>query len=428
MEFSLIEIISQLSIVEIIFLTVAGVLAFYFFITKQLHIIIFLLVLSASLVGTTIPVVENIAALLRWLSIILLFMIGLLQSKIRLSLGLILFWGYAGVGLIGLFNAIDINWQIQKCILLLFVAAAIPLAYSIETYWTLKSSLVAISLAASLFAILNFIMLPGQLSEALRYSGFARGAATFVIVLGGLLPFTFWGLWTADNKAIRIICGLGFLCGVIALIFSGQRTGTGAGLISLIPMIFVVQQRKTLGWSMLLIVFLLALSYVFIQQSSVERLQFLLSRYGPEAGLTYRDQIWTMALSEIAKNPFWGHGMGAAETVMSFSFHNAYLEVWYNTGILGLFLFLTSQFYFIYRIFKLNRVSKDPEIKSTLALTLGYMLGFIVISIFESTGAGASNINIILFLFLGVLVSNNRLENRAQFSETGYLKPQYGGV
>jgi O-antigen ligase len=133
-----------------------------------------------------------------------------------------------------------------------------------------------------------------------------------------------------------------------------------------------------------------------------------------------------MALSEIAKNPFWGHGMGAAETVISFSFHNAYLEVWYNTGILGLFLFLTSQFYFIYRIFYLNRVSKDPEIKSTLALALGYMLGFIVICIFESTGAGASNINIILYLFLGVLVSNNRLENRTQISNTGYLKPQYG--
>ena len=104
--------------------------------------------------------------------------------------------------------------------------------------------------------------------------------------------------------------------------------------------------------------------------------------------------------------------------VMSYSFHNSYLEVWFNTGILGLILFLISQFYFIYRTIYLWRISEDPEVMSVLALALGYMLGFIVVCSFESSGAGASNINLILYLFFGAVVSNNHLANYTQFSNS----------
>jgi O-antigen ligase len=111
----------------------------------------------------------------------------------------------------------------------------------------------------------------------------------------------------------------------------------------------------------------------------------------------------------IDENVLMGRGIGAAENALGDSFHNAYLEIWFNTGLLGLVLFLSSQFYFFYRIIIWGRVSMDPEVKAGLTLCSGYMIGFIFMCFFESTGAGASNINVLLYLFLGVMLSSPNL-------------------
>ena len=144
----------------------------------------------------------------------------------------------------------------------------------------------------------------------------------------------------------------------------------------------------------------------FYSQSSAERITFLSNRYSVGAGLSNRQFIWQDAMQRIARNPVLGRGTGAAETVISNSFHNTYLEVWYNTGILGLTLFVCSQLYLIFRAIILSRKVKDLEFNSLLTLSLGYMLGFVALSFVESPGAGSSNLNIILYIFIGVFVSN----------------------
>ena len=414
MDFSLLALFAQLNPLEITLLVLAGALAVYFLATRRLNLMVFILVLSAALVGTTIPVLENIAALSRWLAILMLFLAGILQSRVRISVGFLLFWGYVALGILFLFWADDLSWQLQRGVLLLVVVIALPLAYSAVTYQTLKSTLTAIAVAAAIYALLNFVSLPGSLEQATRYSGFSSGAPTFVIVLGGLLPFALWGAWQAEAKLIRVACALGVLLGIVTLLFSGQRAGTIAGLIALVPFVMIFPQRKTLAWFGILLVLLSLLTFLLLQQTSADRLNFLLSRYSFSSGLSYRDLIWNAAFSKIAENPFWGRGIGASETVMSYSFHNAYLEVWYNTGLLGLFLFLTAQAYFFYRVYYLSRISKDPETRPFLALSLGYMLGFVVVCMFESTGAGASNLNLILFLLLGVFLTNPQLAKAAR--------------
>jgi len=99
--------------------------------------------------------------------------------------------------------------------------------------------------------------------------------------------------------------------------------------------------------------------------------------------------------------------------VISSSFHSTYLEIWFNAGLLGLVLFMASQACFLLRIRHLSRMATDPEIRSILALALGYMLGFIVLCVFESLGAGISNLNMILYLYVGVLVSGGALRQAA---------------
>lgn len=410
MEFSLFDMINRLDPLAMVIFATAGTLLLFLPLHKNNSpILMLLLSLSAVFVGSTLPGVDNISALLRWLSILLIFVFGLLHGRMKVSLGLVLFWGYVFLGLIFLFWAISMDWQLQRSLLLLMVAVAIPLAYSNETYKSLKLSLISISMVATIFSLVNFLPLFTHLGEPVRYSGYSKKAPEFAMTLGGLLPFTFWGLWGVNHKGIRIACASGFFLGLVSLILTGQRTGTIAGLLSLFPLLLTLVDRRNIGRFILFIIAPLLLGYILIQQYSVEKMDFLLERYSVSSGLSGREKIWEQSFSEIVETPLLGRGTGASENVLSDSFHNTYLEVWFNTGLLGLLFFLASQAYFIYRILCLRRISNDLEIRSGLALTLGYMIGFIFMCFFESMGAGASNVNVLLYLFLGVMISNDNL-------------------
>lgn len=428
MEFSLVNTLYSLNVIELLVLLILAGALFFVSLSKR-YILVFLVVLSASLVGTTIPLVDHIAALVRWVSIFLLLVVVIAQRRFTFSPGVLLFWGYVLLGFVFLLDAISFGWQFQRSMLLFAVAVAIPLGFGNEDYRLLKLCLVSISLAATVFCLFNFASLPAHLSEAERFSGSALGASSFAMFLGGFLPFTFWGIWGADNKVVRIACGFGFLCGLTTLIFTGQRTGTIGGMVGLAPLLLTVMRKKNIGKFMLITGFALSLGYILLQHSSVELVDFLARRYDVDSGLSGRESYWVEAFSEIAKNPLLGRGIGAAENVITDSFHNAYLEIWFNTGFMGLLLFVSSQVYFVGRTIYLKRISDNPQTKSILALALGYMLGFATMCFFESTGAGASNLNLILYLFLVVVVSNRNLArntNQAfRLEDTVPLKHQF---
>jgi O-antigen ligase len=410
MESPLLVLVSRLDLLDVAALLAAGSLLIYCVLSNRVYAVMFMLVLSASLVGTAIPVIEGIASLVRWLALLLLLFTGLLFSRVEISVGLLLFWGYVFFGLVSMFRAISITWQIQRGFLLLLVAAAISVGYGGRSYRTHKATLGLIAIVGMFFAVLNVVTLPSQLADPGRFAGYSKSPPALTVILGSLLPFLFWGLLSFKSRALRMILGLGLLCGIATLVLSGQRAGTIAGLVSLIPLALTTMKRKeNTVWSVSLVIALVMLAFFLIQHASQEKMDFLLSRYRLDSGLSNRNLIWQLAFSEIRASPLLGRGLGAAEWVISSSFHNAYLEVWFNAGFLGLGLFVASQAYFFLRIQRLNRRLTDPKSKSVLALALGYMLGFVVLCVFESVGAGASNLNVILYLYLGVLVSGGSL-------------------
>jgi O-antigen ligase len=425
MESSFTEIVSSLSIAEITWLVATVGLLIYFALSKHKHFLMFSLVLSSALVGSTIPILGGIAPLIRWMVIFLFLIIGLIGGKLAITPGFLFFWGYVILGFFSLFRAISFNYQIQRSVLLLVVAFIIPFMYCNKTYPYIRSSLQAIAIAASVFGILNFFLLPGGINNVGRFSGVSAGAASFAAFLGGMIPFSLWGIWRAKD-AVRILCAIGFLAGAVTLIFTGQRTGTFTGLIGIIPLFLFMQNRKTFGWSLLLVIGLVGISILLFQQSDVERNSFLLSRYSSLTNFSGRNAIWKMALAAIKENPIMGRGIGASEMFFSSSFHNTYLEIWYNTGFLGLLMFITAQIIFLVRAVILLLTQKDAEIRSIAALATGYMVGFIGLSLFESTGASASSINLFLYLFVSFVVSSpqalKKTNTEAYVDHTG-LKP-----
>lgn len=405
MESSFTESIARLELIDMAMLLLVTSIIAYLTLFKRIHTLMFLLVLSATMVGSVFPRIGNIAPIVRWLVIFSFLALGIHHATINVSAGLLLFWGYVLLGHLFLFNSIVIQYQLQKSVLLIMVAVMIPLLYANRSLHAFQESLEAIACAGSIFCIINFVSLRTYLDDPVRFSGFTRGAASLAIFLGGLLPFTFWGVWKA-HKWIRILCIFGFLSGIATIIFSGQRTGTIIGIIGIIPLFLGVQNRRTLKWTVILFLVLSCLGIYLYQQSSEARRSYLFHRFfNQELDLSGRNEIWKLALDEITATPILGRGIGASEMVFGPSFHNTYLEVWYNTGFPGLTLFILSQLYFLFQTIRQILISKDAQVRGMATLAMGYILGFIAMGLFESMGASSSSINLILYLFLCFLVT-----------------------
>ena len=425
MEIPLLDIVSRLDFLSFTILGILGLFLLYFMLPEKIYGLMFLLALSAAFVGSSISFVGDVCTLIRWVIILLLLMSGILFGKVKLSIGVLLFWGYGLLGFASLLNSISPLWQFQRGMLLLMVALAIPIAYGDKPYPVYKLSLVSIAIVGSIFSIYNFIPLQSQLGDAARLTGLARSASNFSMDLGGLLPFIYWGLWKSDSKWIRIFCGVGFLLGIITLALSGQRAGAIAGLVGLIPLIVLtISKREGIKKVFLFFGVTAVVCYLILQWAGTDRLDFLTGRYSINEGASGRVLIWEFALSEIDKNIFMGHGIGAAETVFPSSFHNAYLEIWFNAGIFGLVFYIAAQVYFFYRIVVSWFRYKSVEVRSILALGMGYMLGFVGLCFVESVGAAASTLNVILYLFIGVVISNDIIFKSISSETLAQLHPQ----
>ncbi len=413
MNIPLLDIINRLGIEALVPLTIMGAVLLIFLVRNEVAGLMFFLTAAAAFIGSATTMIADMASLVRWIIVVLVPLPNVIFGKrLKVSFGMLLFWGYVLCGFVSLLNAREPVWQMQRGVLLLAVAIALPLAYSSRSYSVFRASLRAIALAAALFAIVNFGALPGGLTSAARFSGYSTRAPNFTLTLGALLPFMYWALWEDRSKAIKLICGAGFLLGAIMLVFSGQRTGALGGLIGVLPLAVATVGSKraaAMKWPILVFVALAAGGYLIYQASSPDRMAFLLNRYSLSAGLSNRDLLWKEAIRQIGLSPILGYGVGAAEMLISSSFHNAYLEVWYNTGIMGLFFFVAAQGYFFYRIFVLAGQYREPQIRMVLALAFGYMLAIVLMSMVESVGAQASGLNVLLYLFLGILVCDEQV-------------------
>ena len=193
MEFSLIQSILSLSLFEATILAMVCTAIFLSVFFNRIHNLFFILILNASFVGSTIPVIENIGPLVRWISIVLMLIVSVGKEKLRISTGFVLFWAYVVNGFIFLVFAFNLDWQLQKALLLLLLVTAIPFAFSNKNYESLKLCLTSICAAGAIYCVFNFISLPSYLDEATRFSGYSKGAATFALVLlwlriGGSCP------------------------------------------------------------------------------------------------------------------------------------------------------------------------------------------------------------------------------------------------
>ena len=400
----------SMNIIGILIFSIIFLLLCYWIFSKKISNIYILLLFSASFVGFSTPLVDSLATLVRWLCIFILFGFSIFLHKSKINIGIMLHWSYVIFGIISLIFYISLGWQLQRSALLLVTSIGIPIT-SLVLFRKVQEKdklFKGISFTTGIVILLSFIALLNNTEVSGRFSAFSSGAPNFAVILGSLLPFSLWRSYYSRNNLSNNIWFLIYILGLFVLFFSGQRTGTLAGIVGSIPMIIYFWKDKIWFTRIILLIIFIFLAIFLFMQFRNDRISYLINRYTFQAGLSDRDIIWKFVLNNLPKNLFLGRGVGASELLLKASFHNAYLEVIYNSGIFGFVAFLFSQLYFVYWTLRILFKIKDVSIKKDLIIIFGYIFSFFILSFFESVGAGASNISVLIYLILISYVSKTK--------------------
>lgn len=369
-----------------------------------------------TLQSIAIPAVDRGASLLRMM---LLGVLALLALAFPARPGQPWLWylGYPFFGFIMIARAADPVFSLQfgAMTVVTIIAAVSFSAYarSINDIDRLFTRLVWMS---AFWCTLGVVGLRGFVGAGGgRYAGFFSSAGIFVQTGGVLLPFCVWGMFRPWNQLYRLVCVVLAVGMVVALVASGQRTGTFAGVIACTPLL----ARRSLGrlvvGSIIAGVCFLILYQLF--QANSDQAAFVARRF-LSTSTSNRSLIWKEGLREILDSPFLGHGLGmngvALKRDIGAAIHNMYLAIWFDTGILGLAMFLMAMLVATWQALRVSLAAATPEISNAARVLFGTMLASWAAGQFSTGASSPSDIFTVILLMTLVLSARLSVINQEE--------------
>lgn len=325
------------------------------------------------------------------------------------------FFVYAALGVVFSFNAGDVFWSLQNGALLLVTVIALTfgLARYLKGYpqvYRIFHMLVvagAVWSAISLIFIREFASGGGQ-----RFTAGSMVNATNYAVSGALLfPFMLWAALERGGRLWRLVGVFGVLVIPLCLFLSGTRTAVAVSLIASAPLFLRSGVGRTLRiWVSVAVlgVALLLFGRYLLQDQGTEYLSSRLT----STSLTGRDVLWANGWQVCMESPVLGRGIGANSSIPADrghrGFHNAYLSIWCNVGLVGLLLLLAALFRQTLMAFVNIRRAADPVGKDAMRLAFGFLMATLAMGMFADSFASPSNATIAMLLMMVTLV--NRVE------------------
>jgi len=321
--------------------------------------------------------------------------------------------GYRKLWLVGAFFAtyhlLKKPQEAQRLILLMIVVAAVLAAYGILQHFT------GVDWARELFGKEPSVspLWLGQ-QERFRTEGLYPSGITYAHNL--LFPLTFISMLffvpgSAWYKRLMLIGGWGLM--VCALLFSFTR-GVWIAYAIVLLLLGLVRGGKTLGGVAIAII-VLSLFLVNAEEGVQERIGSIVN---PKAN-SGRSFIWQANLDMARERPLLGWGYGNYKQFRTSYYqrypgadrkshaHNNFLQMWVETGLLGLSTFLSLFWMMLRRGWQVyRRLSREPE----KSLALGGFLGIIGFLIGGMTqyNFGDGEVVIVLWATVGLVLRMSR--------------------
>ncbi len=276
-----------------------------------------------------------------------------------------------------------------------------------------------------IYELLNFIFLDwsGGSDRAQGITGNPNSLGIFsnVAFLFALLMYLL-----ATKKAYKAICLLFMVMCTITAIASGSRTYTVSILINLVFMTQLIFSKKTRLYFWLFFIALVVLGFSLFKD-------FLLGISGINRLITVgadRGLIWVAAFKLIKQNPIigWGYGISAKLNTKQYlgyiqdyrdyglAFHNSYLTIAIETGIVGLlFVLLMVGMIFLHGIKYVTKL-KDVRIKVIVMMIFIMLLCFYGCSAMNSVGSTEGFVYWSILSWLQVFMQKR--ENKSQYKNS----------
>lgn len=320
--------------------------------------------------------------------------------------------GYVLLGL--LFSAASPSpvTAIQKAFLLLLTTLALTLGVgsflrswdSFHTLFRVFALSGVVWVVASIPAIGEFVS-----GETLRFTGGSELHATGYANSGGLtIPFCVWALIQRKALIWRLVGLVGVIMIPILLFLSGTRTAIVVGILASAPLLFHGGGARTMRVWLLLSVGAFGAVLVSNALLSGTNTEFLSARLS-STSLSGREALWSQGLRICLASPLIGRGIGANDWLAQESgagiFHNAYLSIWCNTGLVGLGLVVAAVASQALSALTMLRRAKDPMAKDALKLGLGFLVAILAMGMVRNSFASPSNSVIAMLLLMVTVVS-----------------------
>ena len=366
-----------------------------------------------------------LSTLVRWLFIGLLgFM--LFRSRFSMRYTMVFVFFYLLMGALGNLQSPNPLWTVQQTILLTATIIFTPLA--INAYVFDFDKIIRIFkfgiVAATVWTISNMLFI-SEFKEAseLRFTGAGEKGSVALAYAGAFFaPMIVWGMVQNRYKFWRLYSILLIIPFLLILLASGVRSALfGMAFIAPVPILFVKFRLSKLIIGLGVLCALLTITiyglFIFFPGKADMLYERIFS-----TSTTGRYEIWVIAISKCMSEAIFGHGCGSAEIVgrteFGVFFHNAYLQVWYNSGILGLVAIVIFIAIYIFRSLRLLYVKPVTEIREFAGVANGYMLGIAAMGMFEGVFATAGGVGIFMLMVITTMIDRlDQMNNEMVFTE-----------
>jgi O-antigen ligase len=226
-------------------------------------------------------------------------------------------------------------------------------------------------------------------------------------------PMIVWGIFQKNFKFWRLFSIFLIFPFVFLMLLGGVRTAIlGMLIIGSLPLLILkIRPVKLLGLVSLLSI-LVAINIYALYALVPDKAQYLAERVF-STSVSGRTERWATALDWcLNKAGLLGNGIGSSDAT-GFStgllFHNAYLEIWYNTGFFGLLAVLIFLAIYTMRSYRLAFRPQTKEMTEYSHVAFGYMIGLIAIGMFEGAFSSAGGVATVILVIVATLI--DKLKN-----------------
>ena len=272
------------------------------------------------------------------------------------------------------------------------------------------------------FLALNFYPITKYSQNLIiRFRGFFENPNTLGMFCFVALPFLLYKYKITNSRLHKFLNFLFIIIAVILPMIAASRASL-LGIAIVLAVYFYYYYRR-----LFYIGTILSLATIFFVLISPVLLELMRLAEDP---LSFRDKIWGLGLAAWKKHFFFGAGYGTTvdftnnkylfltkglpEFVLGKRLNNIYIEILYETGVIGLILFLTSMFFLIKET--LQAVKNSIGNDKTLSICyFGLLIAVVFQGFFESFLLSAGNCSSLLFWILTglVLVKNNKIDTKS---------------